>query len=209
MSSNEDTSMKQNTGFIPWNSAKVNAPEPSRIVSDIIGSAAVKASAASILSSNPRIQAAQSEWERRQAQYFSQTPASQVMPRKRSSTPTFSPPDFSSVIPKRTPADYARVREARRFTEAEVARQLADINSAAIKKSAMHHSSQSAVVSLTGAELLKKYTGQGTPSPTPGPARSPDFLVPDNRLEAIILAEPGRAYSVYPRRSSYRCIELL
>ncbi|KAF5670816.1 hypothetical protein FDENT_11137 [Fusarium denticulatum] len=199
MPGNEDPSMKQNTGFIPWNSAKVNTLEPSRIVSDIIGSAAVKASAASILSSNPRIQAAQSEWERRQAQYFSQAPASsQAMPRKRSSTPTFSHPDFSSVIPKRTPADYARVREARRFTEAEVARQLADINSAAIKKSAMHHSSQSAVVSLTGAELLKKYTGQGTPSPTPGPARSPDFLVPDNRLEAIILAEPGRAYTIYP-----------
>lgn len=123
------------------------------------------------------------------------------MPRKRKTSPDFSHSDFSSVLPKRTPADYARIREARRFTEAEVARQLADINGAAIKKSAMHHSSQSAVVALTGAELLKKYTGQGTPSPTPGPARSPDILAPESRLEAIIMAEPGRAYTVYPCRS--------
>ncbi|KAG4277272.1 hypothetical protein FPRO04_07569 [Fusarium proliferatum] len=201
MSSNADPTIVKSTGFKPWNSVKanVNIPEPSRIVSDIVGSAAVKASAAGILSSNPRIQAAQSEWERRQAQYFQQSPASsQVMSRKRNTPPDFSHSDFSSVLPKRTPADYARIREARRFTEAEVARQLADINGAAIKKSAMHHSSQSAVVALTGAELLKKYTGQGTPSPTPGPARSPDILAPEPRLEAIIMAEPGRAYSVYP-----------
>ncbi|RKL25592.1 hypothetical protein BFJ68_g224 [Fusarium oxysporum] len=69
MPGNEDPSMTKNTGFIPWNpalKANVNIPEPSRIVSDIVGSAAVKASAAGILSSNPRIQAAQSEWERRQ-----------------------------------------------------------------------------------------------------------------------------------------------
>ncbi|KAF5719233.1 hypothetical protein FGLOB1_1254 [Fusarium globosum] len=200
MSSNADPTIVKSTGFKPWNSVKasVNIPE-SRIVSDIVGSAAVKASAAGILSSNPRIQAAQSEWERRQAQYFSQSPASsQVISRKRNTPPDFSHSDFSSVLPRRTPTDYARIREARRFTEAEVARQLADINGAAIKKSAMHHSSQSAVVALTGAELLKKYTGQGTPSPTPGPVRSPDILAPEPRLEAIIMAEPGRAYSVYP-----------
>ncbi|KAI1013933.1 hypothetical protein LB504_008922 [Fusarium proliferatum] len=201
MSGNADPTIVKSTGFKPWNSVKanVNVPEPSRIVSDIVGSAAVKASAAGILSSNPRIQAAQSEWERRQAQYFSQSSASsQGMSRKRNTPPDFSHSDFSSGLPKRTPADYARVREARRFTEAEVARQLADINGAAIKKSAMHNSSQSAVVALTGAELLKKYTGQGTPSPTPGPARSLDIPAPEPRLEAIIMAEPGRAYTVYP-----------
>jgi hypothetical protein len=126
-----------------------------------------------------------------------------MIPQKRNSP--------SDVLPKRTPADYARAREAAcRFTEDDVARQLAEINSAAIKKSAMYPSSQSPVVSLTGAELLKKYTGQGTPSPTPAPAGSPDFPVPDARLEAIIMAEPGRAYSIYPRRSSKStCIELL
>jgi hypothetical protein len=76
MSGSDDPSMIKSTSFIPWNpalKANVNIPEPSRIVSNIAGNAAVKASAAGILSSNPRIQAAQSEWERRQGTFLSRS----------------------------------------------------------------------------------------------------------------------------------------
>jgi hypothetical protein len=68
MSSREDSKKIKPTSFSSWSSVnkpKTNGPEPARIISDIMENAAVKASAAGILSSNPRIQAAQSEWERR------------------------------------------------------------------------------------------------------------------------------------------------
>lgn len=68
MSSWEDSNMIKPPSLSPWSSVNkphTNGPNPARVVSDIVENAAVKASATGILSSNPRIQAAQSEWERK------------------------------------------------------------------------------------------------------------------------------------------------
>ncbi|KAM0293230.1 hypothetical protein ACHAO9_001951 [Fusarium lateritium] len=226
MSSREDPKKIKPTSYSPWNSVnrpKTNGPEPTRIVSDIMENAAVKASAAGILSSNPRIQAAQSEWERR----------SQGQP---SSRPSTGPPGVSSLIPpqlkRNSPASdmpaakrqntenkeiltYAR-ENAHRFTEAEVARQMAELTGASIKKSAMYHAPQHAppMHFATGAELLKKYTGQGSSSPTPtqtptqvpipaavsapvpvpGSSKSPDAPLPGDKIIAIPMADADRLY---------------
>ncbi|WZH42976.1 uncharacterized protein QYS62_003975 [Fusarium acuminatum] len=172
MSSREDSNKIKPPSFSPWtsvNKPQTNGPNPARIVSDIMENAAVKASVAGILSSNPRIQAAQSEWERK----------SQGQPPSRPSST--GPPGTSSVIPpqlkRNSPASdmpaakrqttenikdvqtHAR-EKAHRFTEAEVARQMAELTGASIKKSAMYRAPQHAAPMhfATGAELLKKYT---------------------------------------------------
>ncbi|KAF4336470.1 hypothetical protein FBEOM_9678 [Fusarium beomiforme] len=200
--SNNDPSMIKRSTFVPWNPInKVNpGPEPSRIVSDIIGSAAVKASAVGFLSNNPRIQAAQSEWERKsQAQSLSRPSSTGPVKSQKRESPSDIPPAKKHL----SESEVAHAREtARRFTEDDVARQLAELESASIKKSAMYSSSQPTrpVVSLTGAELMAKYTGQ-TSSPTPAPpapAKSPDVSTPDHRLEPITMAEPGRQYNMFP-----------
>ncbi|KAF9771547.1 hypothetical protein IL306_010810 [Fusarium sp. DS 682] len=202
MSKNDPSMIKRST-FVPWNPAnKANTgPEPSRIVSDIIGSAAVKASAVGFLSNNPRIQAAQSEWERKsQVQSLSRPSSTGPVKTQKRDSPSDIPPAKRQNL---TESEYAHAREvARRFTEDDVARQLAELESASIKKSAMNPSSQpQPVIGLTGAELMKKYTGLATSSPTPAPpapTKSPDLLMSDARIEAIIMAEPGRPYTMFP-----------
>ncbi|CAJ0541255.1 Ff.00g079590.m01.CDS01 [Fusarium sp. VM40] len=234
MSSRDDSNMIKPPSFSPWSSVnkpQTNGPNPARVVSDIIENAAVKASAAGILSSNPRIQAAQSEWERK----------SQGQPSMPSST---GPPGASSLIPpqlkRNSPASdmpaakrqttenikdiQTNSREsAHRFTEAEVARQMAELTGASIKKSAMYLAPQHAAPMhfATGAELLKKYTSQSSPSPAPtqtpipvpvlpasapvstpvpapGPAKSPDAPSSGDRIVAIPMADADRLYSLYP-----------
>ncbi|SPJ82512.1 uncharacterized protein FTOL_09917 [Fusarium torulosum] len=222
MSSREESNKIKPPSFSPWSSVnkpKTNGPKPARIVSNIMENAAVKASAAGILSSNPRIQAAQSEWERR----------SQGQPPTRPSS--IGPPGASSLIPpqlkRNSPASdmpaakrqttentketltYAR-DNAHRFTEAEVARQMAELTGASIKKSAMFHAPQHAppMHFATGAELLKKYTGQGSPSPTPtqtpvpvpapGLAKSHSAPLAGDKIVAIPMADADRLYSLYP-----------
>jgi hypothetical protein len=122
--------------------------------------------------------------------------------------------------------------KAHRFTEAEVARQMAELTGASIKKSAMYRAPQHAAPMhfATGAELLKKYTSQNSPSPTPtqtpipvpvlppalppasapvstpvpapGLAKSPDAPSPGDRIAAIPMADADRLYSLYPRMCS-------
>lgn len=108
---------------------------------------------------------------------------------------------------------YAR-DNAHRFTEAEVARQMAELTGASIKKSAMFHAPQHAppMHFATGAELLKKYTGQGSPSPTPtqtpvpvpapGLAKSHSAPLAGDKIVAIPMADADRLYSLYPRMCS-------
>jgi hypothetical protein len=120
---------------------------------------------------------------------------------------------------------YAR-ENTHRFTEAEVARQMAELTGASIKKSAMYHAPQHAppMHFATGAELLKKYTGQGSPSPAPtqtptpvpvpipapvstpvpapGLAKSPSAPLPADKIVAIPMADADRLYSLYPRMCS-------
>lgn len=116
---------------------------------------------------------------------------------------------------------------AHRFTEAEVARQMAELTGASIKKSAMYLAPQHAAPMhfATGAELLKKYTSQSSPSPAPtqtpipvpvlpasapvstpvpapGPAKSPDAPSSGDRIVAIPMADADRLYSLYPRMCS-------
>ncbi|KAJ4321283.1 hypothetical protein N0V84_005417 [Fusarium piperis] len=82
MASQEDPAANKirRTSFSPWSSgimgsrpgavpkSQAQGPEPSRIVSDILEGAAVKASVAGGLASNAKIQALQKEWERNNAQ---------------------------------------------------------------------------------------------------------------------------------------------
>lgn len=82
MASQEDPTANKikRTSFSPWSSGIMGSrpgavpkghaqvPEPSRIVSDILEGAAVKASAAGGLANNAKIQALQKEWERNNAQ---------------------------------------------------------------------------------------------------------------------------------------------
>ncbi|KAM0340844.1 hypothetical protein ACHAPU_010260 [Fusarium lateritium] len=214
----------KDTSFSPW--ASVNRPEPARVVSDIMENAAVKASAAGILSGNPRIQAAQSEWERK-----SQGPAgiSSLRPPGASST---GPPGASSLRPpqlkrnspitdppaaKRQNSENSRdnfdqmVKDEKRFTEEHIARQIAELTGASVKKSAMYQPPPRIATMhfATGAELLKKYTGQGSPSPSststdslpeliPPSAKSPDAPLPGDRILAIPMADADRLYSLYP-----------
>lgn len=69
MMSSGEPSKSKGPSYSPWmaiNKPKESTnPEPSRIVSDIVDNTAPKASSVGILASNPRIQAAQSEWERK------------------------------------------------------------------------------------------------------------------------------------------------
>jgi hypothetical protein len=123
---------------------------------------------------------------------------------------------------KETPT-YAR-ENAHRFTEAEVARQMAELTGASIKKSAMYHAPQHApqIHFATGAELLKKYTGQSsssptptqtpvpvpvsapvsTPVPAPGLAKSHSAPLSGDKIVAIPMADADRLYSLYPRMCS-------
>ncbi|KAF4446222.1 Protein SERAC1 [Fusarium austroafricanum] len=182
--------------YSPWNPAnkpKSKDSEPARIVSDIVQDPAVKPSAAGFLSSNPQIQAAQSVWERSQAQSLarqSSTGSSQAAlqrPPQERNSPSDLPPA------KRQNNTEHRKSVRQRFTEYTVAKELNELNNAAVKKGAMPQSQ--AMHFATGSELLKRFTD--LPSPPPMPTQSPD--VPGSQVEAIILAEPGRAYSLYPK----------
>ncbi|KAF5668108.1 hypothetical protein FHETE_5374 [Fusarium heterosporum] len=197
----------KDTSYSPW--ASINRPEPARIVSDIIENAAVKASAAGILSSNPRIQAAQSEWERK----------GQGQPSRPSST---GPPGTSSLrasqLKRNSPASDLPTAKRQnsenskdaRFSEEAIAKQIAELTGASVKKSAMYQPPQHIATMhfATGAELLKKYTGQGTPSPTSSHSSLPELIPPSikppdaplsgDKLIPIPMADADRLYSLYP-----------
>ncbi|KAJ4251936.1 hypothetical protein NW762_011236 [Fusarium torreyae] len=212
MSSSEDTNKIKRTSFSPWSSVnrakagpmKSSGPEPARIVSDIVENAAVKASAAGSLSTNPKIQAAQLEWERRSQGQPTSRPSStgpsatslRPPPRKRES------PTSDIPAAKRQNMTEASDEARRRFTEADVARQMSELTGASIKKIAMRPPYQaSAMHFATGSELLKRITGHESPSPTPLPpasAKSPDTPLPGDRIVAITMADSNRLYSMYP-----------
>ncbi|OBS20130.1 hypothetical protein FPOA_11852 [Fusarium poae] len=196
------------------------SPEPARVVSDI-SDGALKTSAArlsSLLASNPKIKAAQSEWEKKN-QSQSQPGPSYAGPLR---MPSLKPPQphrkrdspasdgSAGPATKRQNSDFdfehAR-QEAFRFTEAEVARQMSEINNTPSIPAQMVPQSQthSQTTHLTGAELVKKYTGQGTsptPVPTPG-RRTPAAMgvVADyqhtGEVVPITIAEGNRLYSSY------------
>ncbi|KAF4970849.1 hypothetical protein FSARC_2215 [Fusarium sarcochroum] len=215
MSSSEDTNKIKRTSFSPWSSVnkpkpkpmKSSGPEPARIVSDIVENAAVKASAAGSLSTNPKIQAAQMEWERRRQSLSRHSSTGPSVPslrppqRKRESPTSDIPAAKRQNMAERSSSDEARAA-ALRFTEAEVARQMSELTGTSIKKSVMRPPHQSSAMHFaTGSELLKRITGHESPSPTPAPpapAKSPDAPLPGDRIAAITMADADRLYSMYP-----------
>jgi len=117
-----------------------------------------------------------------------------------------SPSSDSSAAKRQNNESYSTAREgALRFTEEEVARRMAELNDSSVNSmnSTMHFA--------TGNELLKKYTGQATPSPAPAPVpatkapappfKSPDIMEVGDSIVAITIAEGDRPYSMYPRMS--------
>lgn len=104
---------------------------------------------------------------------------------------------------------------ARRFTEAEVARQMSELTGASVKKSAMPPAPAMTATAgparaparhfPTGGELLKKIMdaqAASTPSPVPRaePLAQPSPVpvpAPGDRIAAIAMAEPNRAYVNY------------
>lgn len=104
---------------------------------------------------------------------------------------------------------------ARRFTEAEVARQMSELTGASIKKSAMQPAPALTATAgppraparhfPTGGELLKKIMdAQAASSPSPVPraealTQPPQVPAPapGDKIVAITMAEPNRAYANY------------
>ncbi|RGP81792.1 hypothetical protein FLONG3_96 [Fusarium longipes] len=182
-------------------------PEPARIVSDLNGTAlkTSQAKLSSMLASNPKIQAAQSEWEKKIR------PQSHIRPPSiGSGVPSLRPPqphrkrespssDVSAApASKRQNGEFDTTprQQALRFTEEEVTRQMSELTAQSQKHFA------------TPNELLKKYTGQASPTPVPLPVSAPvqtPVATPPTKSPAvgdvvipIIIAEGDRPYTAYP-----------
>ncbi|GKU02079.1 unnamed protein product [Fusarium langsethiae] len=197
------------------NKPKEFDPEPGRVVSDIDGDMALKTSAArlsSLLASNPKIKAAQSEWEKKNQSQSQSRPSSTGPP----GIPSLKPPppqrkrespasDVAAPAAKRQNSEFdvgqAR-REALRFTEDEVARQMSELSNTSIKATMIPRTQTARFA--TGNELLKRYTGQGTPpTPVPPPVQATTTQTAQKlpavgeRIVAITIAEGTRPYSAY------------
>ncbi|RSM19853.1 hypothetical protein CDV31_001211 [Fusarium ambrosium] len=240
MASQEDPAANKmkRTSFSPWSSgimgsrpgtmpkSHAQGPEPPRIVSDILEGAAVKTSAVGGLANNAKIQALQRQWEQNnvQAQGPPAVPSLRPPPRKRDSPASDTPAVKKQALGDRRPSpssasdggaqmvDNQTRANARRFTEAEVARQMSELTGASVKKSAMPPAPALTATAgppraparhfPTGGELLKKVMAASSPSPVPraetltqpSPVPAP---APGDRIVAIAMAEQNRAYVNY------------
>ncbi|KAL6922796.1 hypothetical protein ACHAPO_008304 [Fusarium lateritium] len=198
------------------------SPEPARVVSDI-GHGAHQTSAArlsSLLSSNPKIKAAQSEWEKNQSQSQSR-PSSTVPSTGPSGMPSLKPPrpgyrkrespasEGPAGPAAKRPFDIEQARQtALRFTEDEVAQKMAALSNTSSTQMVPQTQTYPRSTYLTGSELQKLYANQGSPTPVQTPAyatltqATPTQTAQDSPaigdvVVAIIVAEGTRPYTSY------------
>ncbi|KAM5344754.1 hypothetical protein ACJ41O_010616 [Fusarium nematophilum] len=236
MSSNGDPKPAKikRTSFSPWSSGVMGSktssskkdphgPEPALVVSDIVQRATMRSPATAGLASSARIQALQRDWEAKndESGRKRESPSSDAPGAKRQNTaekrpsPAGSPAAAAAADGGRQTTNSQIRAGARRYTEAEVVKQMAEVMGASsIKKSAMTPPVLTAAAPPpqssqpmhfpTGNELLKKImSSQAAGSPSPAPkadaltpaASSP---APGDQITAIVHAEPNRPYSFYP-----------
>ncbi|KAG8358781.1 hypothetical protein FVEN_g3890 [Fusarium venenatum] len=208
--------LEQNARRIALDRLRDPSPEPARVVSDISDGALTTSATrlSSLLSSNPKIKAAQSEWEKNQSQSQSRPTSTgpSRMPSLKPPQPRYrkreSPASDESAGPaaKRQNSDFdiAQARQnAIRSTEVEVARRTAASNNTSSTQMVPQTQTHSRSTHLTGSELLKLYADQGSPAPVLIPVHATPTQTAQNSpgvddvVVAIIFAEGTRPYTSY------------